>query len=330
LIVLGVITVLLVAATIVLTLKLLDQSERHVEAVHGMKVKSATDAGWAPRDAELDGVVKADYDKDPNRTKAGYHADISDKGMRILGKMKNLTNLDLAGCNVEDDWLQYIQDLHLTRLALSDSEITDRGARMISKFTDLADLTLARCTKIGDQGISSFKSLKKLTCLDLEQTQCTNSGVKILCDNLPNLTVLKLKYTKVTSAALADIAKLKNLDDLDLSQNEIDRKDLVHLAGLKKLTKLGLNRCNITDEDIPFLASLGVNSLGLSSTPITSKGLMILAGTKHIRQIYIEGCPNLTAADVEKLRQIHPECGVIYSRSDRRLDQLIERYGGLD
>lgn len=91
--------------------------------------------------------------------------DISDRGLSLLGKLKNL------------------QTLHLR-----DAKITDAGLSAIGHLTELEDLDLSGAA-IGDQGLAHLHSLTKLRELTVNSTNISEQGVARMKQALPGVSV---------------------------------------------------------------------------------------------------------------------------------------------
>ena len=106
-----------------------------------------------------------------------------------------LTQLDLAGTDVDDDDLQWVSRLQELRcLNLGDCDaITDTGLALVGQLSQLQYLNVSLCSGITDDGLSGLIGLEQLQCLDLGQ-----------CDQL-------------TDRALPAVHKIKHLKHLDLT-----------------------------------------------------------------------------------------------------------------
>ena len=92
---------------------------------------------------------------------------VTDKGLKELGALKNLAGLDLSGTKVTDEGLKELAPLqNLTRINLSGTKVTDAGLKALA-------------------------ALKNLTTLDLDGTRVTDAGVKELQKALPKCQIIK-------------------------------------------------------------------------------------------------------------------------------------------
>lgn len=308
---LGIIAMLIVGGTIFISFKILDQSERHLETIKEMKVTENVDNAWAPQSAQCDNSVKADLEADPNRTQAKYaNLQISETSMTYIARMRNLRRLDLARCSLNDDWLIHLKNLPLESLSLSDCDITNDGMQHLAKIRTLKLIHLNGCNSIGDEGVKKLAELP-LAELHLARTSITNSGIKHLtaCKSLLKLDVSR---SKVTSSALVDLASMHGLRSLDFSGIPVKTNDLsCFLKGPSQLWVLNVSRCGIQDDGVKVFAALPLlRKLNISHNPFTSKGVSYLCSNESIISLRLDGCPNISPADVQKLKKSKPNCRV--------------------
>lgn len=299
------IAIVLVAGTIFVSLRLLDQSERHVEAVKEMKVRENVDNAWAPQTATCDTMIKRDLEEHPNRTEAKYsNIQISETSMTYIGKMSRLRMLSLSGCTVKDQWLKYLEPLQLEQIDLGDCDITDDAMQELVKIKTLRAVQLNGCTKIGDRGLEIITQLP-LTELYVSKSKVTNGGVKFLtaCKSLQRLDV---STTKITSSELPNLARM-NLLTLDLSDLQLHAKDLAAFRNAPNLYSFNLTRCGIKDEGLKALSGANLHKINLQGNPVTAKGLTFLYSCPRLKVVRLENCRKITPLDLEKLRKAKPD-----------------------
>lgn len=320
---LGAIAVVLVAGTIFVSLKLLDQSERHVKAVKEMKVREDVDNAWAPQKAQCDSTIKADLEAHPDRTEAKYtNMLISEKSMLYLAKMSKLQGLSLSGCSVEDRWLRHLAPLPLQRIALSDCDITDDAMNYLVKMKDLKAVHLNGCTKITDRGVEIITK-RPLTELFVAKSRITNESARFL-SSCKTLRRLDVGQTSITSDVLAQLLSLKELVGLDLSDTLVRGKDLGAVKNADKLRALNLRRCGVNDDGLKTLTGVGVYKINLSGNPFSGKGLAYLYSCPQLGVLKLDECPNITAADVQKFKKAKPNCRVDSSDPDDQWREAVD------
>ncbi|WP_189563451.1 c-type cytochrome domain-containing protein [Persicitalea jodogahamensis] len=115
----------------------------------------------------------------------------------------------------------------------------------------------------------------------------SDSKVAVLTPLAEQIIWLKLGDTKITDAALSEIAKLKNLNKLHLEYTGVTD------AGLKNL------------EELPYL-----EYLNLVGTKVTDAGLQGVANMKTIRNVFVWKTA-VTDAGIAQLRQARPDLNVV-------------------
>jgi len=113
---------------------------------------------------------------------------VTDAGMERLSKLKALTWLDLADCDVSDVGVRYLSpELPLVpELDLSNTQISDAGLVEVAKLKNLRVLWLTS-TEVSDAGIRQLAGLKHLETLDVSHTNVTRQAWQRLKEDLPQL-----------------------------------------------------------------------------------------------------------------------------------------------
>jgi hypothetical protein len=137
---------------------------------------------------------------------------------------------------------------------------------------------------------------------------------------LPNLQVLNLKETKVTSRGLRYLPTCTDLKELELQETQIDDEALRYIGQCRKLTRLKLQKTRVTDAGLAHLQGLtALESLDLEGTLVTGSGLDTIADNCPLWYLSIGGGPHFAATNaclrpferMRKLRQLHFRSGKI-------------------
>lgn len=115
----------------------------------------------------------------------------------------------------------------------------------------------------------------------------SDAKVALLTPLAEQIIWLKLGDTKITDAAMGEIAKLKNLNKLHLEYTAVTD------AGLKNL------------QNLPYL-----EYLNLVGTKVTDAGLQSLTSLKTIKDVYVWKS-GVTEAGIAQLRQARPDLNVV-------------------
>lgn len=118
-----------------------------------------------------------------------FDSDVTNSGLKHVGKLKNLQTLWLDGTKITDtgmselSGLKDLRDIHLNR-----TSIGDMGIQALTDLGGLKTVTLWK-TKITDQGLAALGGLKQLAYLDLTSTGVTNGAVESFKKSRPNCQV---------------------------------------------------------------------------------------------------------------------------------------------
>jgi hypothetical protein len=165
--------------------------------------------------------------------------DFSDKQMKLLAGMGEMTYLNLSFTQVTDAGLKVVADMpKLEKLYLSGLKISDAGLKVVENLKDL-DLLIVSQTPITDAGLVHLKGLENLERLSLMETKVTDKGLKALL-GLPKLKALDLSSTAITDAAIPQLVQMRMLEELNLANTKVSP------AGVKTL-QAALPECDINE-----------------------------------------------------------------------------------
>lgn len=174
-------------------------------------------------------------------------------------------------------------------LAFNDSDIKDDDLKIVGKIKWLKGLEFARCVLVNDVGVKELGGLQNLQRLDLKQTQITEKALPAI-SQLKSLSFLRLSGTAIAPSAVKQLQTLKSLTDLNLEGIPFTDRDL-DLSVFPHLHSLNLGDTEISDETISRIAQHcpELNTLNISRTKITPKGLSTLAGIKTLMSLTLSG-----------------------------------------
>lgn len=218
--------------------------------------------------------------------------DLTDAHIEALANSKTITNLDLRGCAVSNEWLQFISSMSQVKaLRLSDAsgkaQFDDDGLKHLSGLKNLKVLVL-------DEAWLSEAGLAHLPKDNLSELYLKNSGAG--CDEavvtfkqFPKLKKLRLAMTQFSDAGLEGLKEVKTLEELDISEcGLISDAGMESVGQMKSLTKLNLWRVQITDTGIEKLAALtNLKWLNLDNTQLADDGTAHLKGMKQLEFLHL-------------------------------------------
>ena len=216
---------------------------------------------------------------------------VSDAGMRDLGTMRALKELDLHlnTRRVTDAGIAQLAGLlHLERLDLHGTEITDTGIEHVGRLRSLKYLALGG-PGITDAALPRIVGLKLLDGLDLADTKVTDAGLSQLT-HLP-LHYLGLERTRITDAGLRQVAKLP-LYHLGLEGTRITDAGLAEIKDMPELNDLRLRSTAVTDAGMGQVEKMcALRDLDVVNTAVTRAtasaierrmGIRVMAGSSEI------------------------------------------------
>lgn len=101
--------------------------------------------------------------------------------------------------------------------------------------------------RVTDQDLRELRPAVNLRALNLESSRVTDDGILFVVCNFPDLEVISLRRTAVTSDVIPHLLKLKNLRYIDLGETGIS--DVVPLRCLAHLEYLITDEINDSSEE---------------------------------------------------------------------------------
>ncbi len=267
-------------------------------------------------------------------------SNITDKDIEFfISNIKTLEILDLSHCRNLTDWgIRFLGKLkQLQSLMLRWTSIT--GITLIFlKGTSLHTLDLSSCDNLGDKGLRALAVLRKLQTLDLNFYRCSDQALAYLTW-LPHLTTLGLAQNsyELSDMALDSISSISTLKSLDLSfHKSITSYGFSLLSRLTHLETLRLNgNQGLTDENLKSLSTLPLKTLELTECrKLTGTGFAHLTHLP-LENLAIDCCSGLTnqiwdfLAQLKYLKQLLCwDCNLNLMLGRHTLQPLIDQ--GLD
>ncbi len=151
-----------------------------------------------------------------------------------------------------------------------------------------------------NNNIGFLKNFRQLTHLEIDRTDISDGGVKVISELLPHLTFLGASRTLCSSKCFKYLSKLKKLDNLQLGFNTLGKDGFADLAECKEIKALRLDACRLTNTDLDTIAKLPkLRTVKLcTNSGITDQGLVRLLPAKSLTGINLVG----TKVTLEGLR----------------------------
>ncbi|MBX3073820.1 hypothetical protein KF913_07835 [Candidatus Obscuribacterales bacterium] len=305
----GLVVIALLSA---LTINLLDQSQRHVEKVRQTHVPGPSGSKVLERENEADILVQEQVNKNLQTTEIAFeHYELTDAGLKYVGKLTNLKNLSLGFTRISDSGIKYLVKLPLESLSLCSTDITDGALDHIARIKTLRYLNLSE-TNITDEGIQKLRSLGDLNDLHLMATNVSGATLRELVEFHQPLWKLVLTNTNISDDDMPALVQLENLEWLTLDGTRITGQELQKLGQCKKLRTLGLVNCDIKDSDVKRLVAScpTLETLDLSRTNVTGDCLVSLANLKRLKRLVLNRDHNISPGNLKKFRERRPDVNV--------------------
>jgi Leucine-rich repeat (LRR) protein len=223
---------------------------------------------------------------------------ITDAGLSDIAKLKNLTDLNLFGCN----------------------NVTDIGVAKLTALKSLRNLKI-RHSDVSIAALNHLKPMPNLTKLNVFPTK--RNGAILDISGLTALEDIDFSFgsysEKFIDADLKCLAGLKHLRSLNIGPRNFTDKGMTYLAQLPNIERLYIGGSGLTDEGLKYLANMKkLNSLSIlsgfdknkrdfvSGGNITDKGLHYLEGLQALSFLEIYSDNTFSDAALRHLQRELP------------------------
>ncbi len=223
------------------------------------------------------------------------------------GFRTDVTGFWSAGKNLTDRDMTVLLGTHVKQLSFSDNYlVTDQCVRDVAARLPLESLDISD-TKLGDSAMGAIADMKTLLWLHCTRSAVTDVGLMKL-GRMPNLLRVDIDSCPgVTDKGLEHVVKnLPNLQVLNISDTHVTSKGIRCISGLKKLQMLWLSDLKVVDKDLAALQNLEISDIHLFCNPITDASFDSFRKMKRLRFVEVSGCKNITADGVSKLKKDMP------------------------
>lgn len=272
----------------------------------------------------------------PLKGKGGRNERVTDDWLGHLSGVATLRRLDVSNCAIKGDGLRHLGKLTgLRELNLTLTPVTDDALRHLAGLTELRVLGLAS-TQCTGTGFAHLRGLKHLESVNFHFTPLNDDGLRAI-SQVPISNRLWFAHTKFTDAGAAPLGNLTQLkrcgigstdkassgeavaalvklplEDLSLLDNQATPAGLAHAAKIATLRRLDVSHApTVADESLRLLSRMpSLEELKLGSARVTDEGLQELAALKSLKKLSLSGLKLVTPAGVERLRKARPELQV--------------------
>ncbi|MGQ0637270.1 MAG: M56 family metallopeptidase [Planctomycetaceae bacterium] len=238
---------------------------------------------------------------------------VTKRGMRALGRMQSLKNLQIWGGSANEEDLSYLAALpQLEELHVRD--LTNGGAARLAESKSLKRLWLFR-GPLDDEGLKALARLPLEMLLMMNETKISWAGLDALGEPLQmkELRLLAPLEGKPTLKFLDRMPALKQLI-IHPPAPDLPLEEWAHLANVPQLESLTLYSL-ADDASVRHLAGLtALRKLSLRG-PITDDGLKTLSGLTALDSLHLGGDPQVTDRGLEHLAPLSALSGVTIESS---------------
>lgn len=171
----------------------------------------------------------------------GIHRGVTAEGIKQLGVLKKLRELELGGgVFLTDDMLKALREANLLH--------TVKGVTVIERYRSIGG---------GQSVLDRWRpaDMESVKLVELIQSNVTDEGLKELLP-LKNLERLVIGSDKLTGSGFKHLAGLKSIRALELSGKKLSADGLGQLRQFPGLTELSVGSCNLSTDAIKALVSL--------------------------------------------------------------------------
>lgn len=219
----------------------------------------------------------------------GFHshgdgANITDEGLKTVGKLVNLRLLDLSGTKISGEGLAHLKDLkNLKTLHLESTDVSEADLTYLEPFKSLEWLSLHDEGRITDVAAEHLARLKSLRHLDVH-FNITDKGVASLA-SLPHLEMFTLNGDGITDASAECIASMKSLKSLSFEACPITDVTLQAVADLTKLVDLTVSQTRVSGDGFSYLRHLPKLSRLMVNFDPAEEQMPVGQPRPHLREI---------------------------------------------
>ena len=224
-----------------------------------------------------------------------------------VAELRFLRSLDLSNIMITDKSLAQIIEMNwLDELYLEGVDCSSEGIRSLSAMSQLEKVDLS-WTEFNGTDIEHLP--RNLITLVAKGCDINDEDISKL-GNLKRLTALDITETEISDAGLARLADLKNLEELSVSGQLVSASSLKALSKLPKLSFLVLDELDVTQECLDEIVKMPIlESLSLDNSTLDDKQLLQLAKIETLRALYIVQS-DVTDVGLERFLEALPECEV--------------------
>lgn len=216
---------------------------------------------------------------------------MSDQGWQELGKLSELQQFDLRGCQLGNQQLiasvSGMPKLRALRLSgQNGATVDDEGLTVLAGLPELKALALDHLW-VSEEGLRHLKNNRKLTELYLAGTLVDDTAMEFIA-TISSLRKIRIAQTSVSELGLAALVEIP-IEDIDLSEcSQLTDEAMAYVGKWKSLKRLNLWRDPVSDVGVAHLADLKeLEWLNLDNTGLSDAGLKDLSGMQKLNFLHL-------------------------------------------
>jgi hypothetical protein len=182
----------------------------------------------------------------PNQT-----AQLSDAGLKPLGKLLQLQELQLSGLRFTKEGTRHLAPLERLEQLNIDGDISDDALEPIGQIKSLKILILSG-QQISDAGVAHLSDLRNLQYLDVFGSAIGDRGLEAI-SSIRSLQNLYIRNSKITDDGVSYLLRLPELERIDLTDSQITDASIETLATIRSLKQVRLKGSKVSPEGIKKL-----------------------------------------------------------------------------
>lgn len=202
-------------------------------------------------------------------------------------------------------------------LEIANAVMTEETFAMLSKFSNLQMLSISDVSGAKPESWRALGKCTNLHHLRLTDLDATDEFMQVIAQ-LKFLNHLELDASKVSAKGLSFITQLP-LEHLSLKTSKLSTAHMNEIVKIKTLNQVFLGDSSLSDAALKSLLTLNtIFALGLNGLPIEDDTLLAIAKKFPLKALYIFRCEKLTPKTVRRVKLMRPACSVLDDDSDIR------------
>ncbi|HSG69235.1 MAG TPA: M56 family metallopeptidase, partial [Planctomycetaceae bacterium] len=247
---------------------------------------------------------------------------LSDKGIQIVAKCRELTGIGLTGRSLTDACLEPLTGLPKLQGVTLGETFSRAAFETLSRIEGLTNLDISAVTP----ELSDLKKVPKLQRLSLSGKKYDDDAALVIAETFTSLEQAYLRGTSITNAGVEHLSRLKTLKVLTLDNSRIDDGVADSIRKMKQLTWLSVNHCAVGDETLAAVSECpGIWFLSFNQTSITDTGVAHLIKLQRPLTLNLVRCKGVTDASVDSLALLPDAVGTNFQLNDSSITQKRAR-----